>query len=106
MFVGRQSAQANTLLQGMSEDNGGTLLVSDANVKTQTLNIQQQLEQGIRYFDIRPVVDGGEWFTGHYGCPNGFTGCQGRKGQSVSSSFSLLLSGINEHSVNTQIQST
>lgn len=50
---------------GMSEINyprEGTA----ANSQTQTLNITGQLEAGIRYFDIRPTISHGQFYTGHY----------------------------------------
>ncbi|KAK5031227.1 hypothetical protein LTS07_004962 [Exophiala sideris] len=50
---------------GMSEINyprEGTA----ANSQTQTLNITGQLQAGIRYFDIRPTISHGQFYTGHY----------------------------------------
>ncbi len=36
------------------------------NTKTQSGNIYQQLTNGARWFDIRPVHRYGEWYTGHF----------------------------------------
>ena len=44
--------------------------------------IAEQLALGIRFFDIRPVIAGGEFYTGHYGNLPGL-GWQGVNGQSI-----------------------
>jgi len=36
------------------------------NTKTQKLPIQNLLDSGVRYFDLRPVLSGNQFFTGHY----------------------------------------
>jgi hypothetical protein len=36
------------------------------NTQTQYLPIEQLLDSGIRYFDIRPIYDDGGFYTGHY----------------------------------------
>lgn len=53
---------------GMGPDfKAGTFGSDTANTKTQALTIGGQLDQGARWFDIRPVIgDGGKWLTGHY----------------------------------------
>jgi hypothetical protein len=51
---------------GMSISEVGTVGACDGNTKTQSNNILQQLEAGARYFDIRPIIGGGEFHTGHY----------------------------------------
>lgn len=51
---------------GMSTLDGHTSLSNDQNTKTQNLDVAGQLAQGARYFDIRPVIAGGHYKTGHY----------------------------------------
>lgn len=36
------------------------------NVVTQTVPIYEQLQHGARWFDIRPFLRSGEWYTGHF----------------------------------------
>ncbi|KUJ14780.1 PLC-like phosphodiesterase [Mollisia scopiformis] len=65
---------------GMSVNSGGTFAATDGVVQTQSLNIMRQLVEGIRYFDIRPVLGNGKWYCGHYGdTGNSTLGWQGRK---------------------------
>ncbi|KIW11624.1 hypothetical protein PV08_10926 [Exophiala spinifera] len=50
---------------GMSQINyahGGTA----DNSQTQTLSVLGQLEAGVRYFDVRPSISHGQFYTGHY----------------------------------------
>lgn len=83
---------------GMSEFNASTAFANAGNTKTQTLGILQQLRKGVRYFDVRPVISGGQFHTGHYGeIEIGFevpifggyvslgTSFQGANGQSIAS---------------------
>ncbi|MCJ1316197.1 hypothetical protein MMC15_001517 [Xylographa vitiligo] len=71
-----------------SHDSGisvitGRTLFGDARVcQTQVKSIAEQLALGIRFFDIRPVIAGGEFYTGHYGNLPGL-GWQGVNGQSI-----------------------
>lgn len=51
---------------GMSTLNGGTFLTMPENTLTQWTDIAGQLSAGIRYFDIRPVIAGGQFVSGHY----------------------------------------
>lgn len=51
---------------GMSRKTGDTTFGKGALILTQTLSIKDQLYAGCRYFDIRPVITGGKWATGHY----------------------------------------
>ena len=51
---------------GMSVINGKTLGPEKA-ILTQSKSIHEQLNCGVRYFDIRPVIgNGGKYLTGHY----------------------------------------
>ncbi|KAF2799396.1 PLC-like phosphodiesterase [Melanomma pulvis-pyrius CBS 109.77] len=82
----------NETLQGItlpgSHDAGigpdveyGTVFATPANVRTQGLAIGGQLIEGVRWFDIRPVIgDGGKWLTGHY---SGGDNSQGANGESI-----------------------
>jgi hypothetical protein len=58
----------------------GTFFSAEANIRTQELDISGQLLNGVRWFDIRPIISGGEWYTGHYG-HNSFSGWQGGNGE-------------------------
>ncbi|HTW84053.1 MAG TPA: hypothetical protein VMD91_08315 [Candidatus Sulfotelmatobacter sp.] len=51
---------------GMSTLGSHTVGVAPCNVLTQTTGIGGQLLQGSRYFDIRPVIAGATYQTGHY----------------------------------------
>jgi hypothetical protein len=51
---------------GMSKLDGKTALANTQNTVTQNLDIAGQLTYGARYFDIRPVISGGIFKTGHY----------------------------------------
>ncbi|KAL1621070.1 hypothetical protein SLS56_009376 [Neofusicoccum ribis] len=75
---------------GMSEFNGHTGLVRDANTLTQKFNIADQLAAGSRWFDVRPVVSSGQFYAGHYS-DTGIVGWQGANGQSLSD----IISNIN-----------
>ena len=51
---------------GMSKLNGKTALATNENTLGHDVDILGQLQQGFRYFDIRPVIAGGTFATGHY----------------------------------------
>jgi hypothetical protein len=72
---------------GMSLLDGGTAGSTAENTKTQTLSILNQLHCGSRYFDIRPVISGGHFKTGHYSLIEkaGIRTWQGSNGQSIQS---------------------
>ncbi|KAL2427040.1 hypothetical protein ABEF95_007315 [Exophiala dermatitidis] len=50
------------------------------NTQTQSLDIYDQLKAGIRYFDIRPTISHGAYYTGHY---SGHLGANGQSMQAV-----------------------
>lgn len=78
---------------GMSVSQRGTAFGNAGNTQTQTLNIHGQLRNGARYFDLRPTISGGNYYTGHYtntGKP--LIGWQGANGQS----FDDIINDINE----------
>jgi hypothetical protein len=51
---------------GMSMLKPGTIGAHFANTQTQYLDFYQQLMAGSRFFDLRPVISGGQWVSGHY----------------------------------------
>jgi hypothetical protein len=57
---------------GMSTSQYDTLWASSGNTVTQIMTIADQLERGLRYFDLRPAyvggssLDGNNIYTGHY----------------------------------------
>jgi len=70
---------------GMSSVHDGTAAATWKDTQTQSLGIRGQLEFGVRYFDIRPVIGGGGgYWTGHYSNTTGIT-WQGARGQSIES---------------------
>jgi hypothetical protein len=52
------------------------------NTQTQYLNMKTQLEQGLRMFDIRPILYKGSYYTQHATDCNGF-GCKGDKMENI-----------------------
>ena len=82
---------------GMSVFTSGTLGAFDCNTLTQSRNIQGQLTLGARYFDIRPVISGGQYYTGHYSHIKNLT-WQGANGQSIQS----IIADINAFTSNNQ----
>ncbi|MCW3783024.1 phosphatidylinositol-specific phospholipase C domain-containing protein [Defluviimonas salinarum] len=83
---------------GMSTLGSPTAFSHSCNTQTQTLDIADQLQQGVRYFDIRPVIGGGEYYTGHYSQIDikVYDGWQGARGQKISD----VVSQINEFALN------
>jgi hypothetical protein len=66
---------------GMSIARDCELGATEGNTKTQLQDIGDQLDAGIRYFDIRPVFEDNkpdQIFTGHYDRFVGIRGCQGQ----------------------------
>lgn len=70
---------------GMSVYTSGTAFSHDCNTLTQSKNLQGQLNLGIRYFDVRPVISAGQYYTGHYGHIDQISSWQGANGQSIES---------------------
>lgn len=68
---------------GMSKIVSGTFFASACNTITQQNSIGGQLHLGSRYFDIRPVISGGQYYTGHYGYIDALSSWQGANGQSI-----------------------
>jgi hypothetical protein len=76
---------------GMSENTDRTAFAGTCNTQTQTHGILEQLNYGIRYFDIRPVKSGGTYYTGHYQELD-VLGYEGANGQSIES----IITDINQ----------
>lgn len=62
----RELCMPGTHDSGMSVFEHGSGVAIPVNTKTQELSIRDQLRFGARWFDIRPVISGGDWTTGHY----------------------------------------
>ncbi|EJD45735.1 PLC-like phosphodiesterase [Auricularia subglabra TFB-10046 SS5] len=62
----RQLCMPGSHDSGMGERNTGTAGAFDCNILTQNAIIAKQLTAGARYFDLRPVISGGQFYTGHY----------------------------------------
>jgi hypothetical protein len=81
---------------GMHMLDGNTAGSTPCNTLTQSLNIRDQLARGARYFDIRPVISGGIFKTGHYSKINvdeiDFETAQGGNGESIES----IVNAIND----------
>ena len=85
---------------GMSTYTSGTAFAKPCNTLTQTLGILEQLSKGSRYFDIRPVISGGQYHAGHYTEIEiyGNTSWQGANGQSIQS----IINDINTYTASNQ----
>ncbi len=73
---------------GMSVVQHGTAGSNACNTQTQSNDIAGQLDLGARYFDIRPVIGSGDYYTGHYtkiSIPLLGDSMQGSRGQSIKS---------------------
>ena len=68
---------------GMSQVSNASVGAYAGNTQTQTLTIEQQLLQGIRYIDCRPTIWKGELYFGHFSYTNTLDlGWLGATGQS------------------------
>lgn len=78
---------------GMSQISNATFGARAANAQTQTLTIGQQLLQGIRYIDCRPVIWNGEQYLGHfsYSSALGWVGATGERWQNVLNDITSFL---------------
>jgi hypothetical protein len=82
---------------GMSSFGAHTFWVNSYNTQTQSGGILHQLSLGARFFDIRPVISSGEYYTGHYTDVGGTgKGYQGANGQSIKS----IVQDINNYTAN------
>jgi hypothetical protein len=91
----RQLCLPGTHDAGMSTFVPGTAFAAPCNTLTQTSSILGQLQLGSRYFDIRPVIHAGQFYTGHYTELSiaGRNTWQGANGQSMAS----VISDINAY---------
>ncbi|KAJ4413832.1 hypothetical protein N0V85_003416 [Neurospora sp. IMI 360204] len=66
----REISLPGTHNSGMSLLTGGTPLVKarpeSVQCHSNQMTVGKQLEAGARWFDVRPVIAGGKWATGHY----------------------------------------
>ena len=77
---------------GMSVCISPTVGASNCNTITQSMDILGQLKNGSRYFDIRPIIGGGAYETGHYSDVSALLSTQGARGQSIDD----IINDINE----------
>lgn len=70
--------------------------VTPRNTVTQVFDVYHQLKAGARFFDIRPVISGGQFFTGHYS-PNDLLGWLGGNGQSLAEVIDQINRFTNEY---------
>jgi len=82
---------------GMSTLTAGTPFAKPCNTVTQTRSVLDQLHAGARYFDIRPVLSGGQLYTGHFS-PVPTLGVQGATGQSLDS----IIDDVNAYTADNQ----
>lgn len=75
---------------GMSVYTSGTAFAHECNTLTQQVNIQTQLQLGARYFDVRPVISAGQYYTGHYSYVSQINSWQGANGQSIAAIINEL----------------
>lgn len=87
---------------GMSVVQHGTAGANNCNCQTQSYDIAKQLELGARYFDIRPVIGSGDFYTGHYTKISsdelGISSMQGARGQSISDIITEINDFIEQNS--------
>jgi len=83
---------------GMSTYTSGTTFAFTCNTLAQTSGVLGQLQFGVRYFDIRPVISGGQYYTGHYSNIGQINSWQGANGQSIAS----IISDVNTYTAANQ----
>lgn len=69
-------------MSSFSEDSK-TGFATEANTRTQKLDLAGQLAAGSRYFDIRPVISSGVFRAGHYSFIGPINSFQGANGQLI-----------------------
>jgi len=84
---------------GMSVSEHGTAGGNACNTITQSNNIGKQLLLGARYFDIRPIIGSGQFYTGHYTKIEefGISSMQGARGQSIAEIVEQVNEFTNQH---------
>lgn len=95
---------------GMSECGTSAGGATASTTLTQALDIEGQLKLGARYFDIRPVISGGDFYTGHYNIDGFNCGSNGQKLNSIISQLNSFLKNKRElvilrisHAYNTDV---
>lgn len=88
----RQLCIPGTHDSGMSKFGANRGGATAPNTLTQYLDVYHQLAAGARWLDIRPVISGGHWFSGHYSGD----GQQGANGQSLQDIISNINKFISE----------
>ncbi|MEM6717971.1 MAG: hypothetical protein AAF611_01515 [Bacteroidota bacterium] len=68
---------------GMNVKTSNTFGATACNVLTQTRNVREQLQLGVRYLDISPVLKEGYYFAGNYRKIEAIYAWQGATGQSI-----------------------
>lgn len=76
---GSHDAGMSIISQVFADDIGAIRDFMGPLCQCQAGSVAEQLQWGSRYFDVRPFISGGEFWTGHY------TGTLGGRGQSISS---------------------
>lgn len=67
----------------MSVNTGQTPFVTEDQCLCQSMSVYGQLVSGSRFLDIRPVVAGGKFATGHYSMVGKAVGWQGMNGERI-----------------------
>ncbi|XP_014291091.1 uncharacterized protein [Halyomorpha halys] len=91
----RQISIPGSHTAGMSKLDGHSTYGKPCNVLTQSYSVGEQLNLGIRYLDIRPVINDGKYLTGKYSLIQG--SWQGGNGQSIASIINDLNVFTKEH---------
>ncbi|MBC8953347.1 hypothetical protein [Xenorhabdus sp. PB62.4] len=81
---------------GMYKITWKTGLASECNTLTQSNNIFEQLKLGIRYFDIRPTLSDGSFYTGHFNKTIVWEGANGDNIQSIIDQINVFTTRHNE----------
>jgi hypothetical protein len=80
---------------GTFQTTSATNYSSERNTRTQLGNIEQQLQQGIRYFDLRPALYKDDFYTAHYSyIPTLDLHYQGAIGVSLKEAFDQIRSFV------------
>jgi hypothetical protein len=94
----RQLCMPGSHDSGMSTIGSCAAGASAGNTQTQLLGILGQLQAGVRWFDIRPVISDGTFVTGHYGWVDALKATAGCNGQSIYSIIDDINNFTSSHS--------
>ena len=81
---------------GMSEFNDHTAFAAAYDTVTQSMGIYDQMINGARWFDLRPVMSAAHFVTGHYSWVD-VVGWQGGNGQSMDDVIDQVNSSTESH---------